>query len=328
MYTVNDYVKYYMNISFNKIAWNDMDALLLSLLTYLPYTNINNVSIKDINNYLDDIKGFMSDTSKKLLDKICESKRYKRLVIERSKYIKNKEIQFKAVTYLLNNKRIVAFMGTDGSVVGWKENFNISYMYPTKTQSEAIKYVKEEKDINYIIGHSKGGNLAIISALELGNIEKVYNFDGPGLRNEEYNSIKYNNIKNKIITFLPKESMVGVLMNNDNYYVVNAYGEGYVEHFLPNWYCFGTFLEQSKLSDMSEKIHEGTIKALYGFKQSDVKIIVEEVFNLINKHNIEEWKDVKNIDFNEFINVINNIENVDDSIKKYYINMFKMLVNK
>ena len=327
MYNIYDYLDYYKDLDFRELKWNDMDALLCSILSYLPLTKISKkTSIKDI--IINGTKGSMEEAAFLVLSSISDSKRYDRMFINDICYIKNDEIQFKAMTILLNSMKIVSFMGTDGSVVGWRENYNISFEYPTRTQEKAIKYIDNESNIDYIVGHSKGGNLAIVSAMELkdkSKLKKIYNFDGPGLRNEEYNSDKYNSIKDLITTFVPKESMVGVLMNNDNYYVVDANKHGYSQHYLYNWYCIGPMLLKANLSDGSLKMHESTLVALKHFNPREVKKLINEVFREIDRQNITEWKNVSKIDFRDIQSLIYDLD-INDKVKVYYIEMFKMLM--
>lgn len=327
MYTIYDYLDYYKDLDFKELKWNDMDALMCSILAYLPITKIDKkTDIKDIT--INGTKGSMAEAAFLVLSNISDSKRYSNMYIKDIAYVKNKEIQFKAMTILINNMKIVSFMGTDGSIVGWKENFNISFEYPTKTQREAIEYINNENNVDYIVGHSKGGNLAIVSGMELKDkdkLKKIYNFDGPGLKNEEYNSKKYKEIKDMITTFIPEESMVGVLMNNDNYYVVDANKHGYSQHKLYNWYCFGTMLLKANLTENSRVIHDNTISALKSFDQDEVKLLIEEVFRLIRNNNITEWKDLNKMDFKDIRNVIYGLE-IKDYVKTYYIELFKMLM--
>ncbi|MEI3499052.1 MAG: Mbeg1-like protein [Bacilli bacterium] len=61
-------------------------------------------------------------------------------------------------------EKIISFKGTDSSLIGWLENFRLAYEYPTYTQKLAIDYLKNnisflDQDV-YVVGHSKGGNLA------------------------------------------------------------------------------------------------------------------------------------------------------------------------
>lgn len=51
-------------------------------------------------------------------------------------------MQFGGAKFSNKDTTIISFKGTDGSCIGWYENLRLSYMYPTKTQSYALDYIK------------------------------------------------------------------------------------------------------------------------------------------------------------------------------------------
>ena len=52
------------------------------------------------------------------------------------------EKQFAAMTFrLTEDLSYVAFRGTDASLVGWKEDFNLAYRCPVPSQTEAARYL-------------------------------------------------------------------------------------------------------------------------------------------------------------------------------------------
>ena len=149
------------------------------------------------------------------LEEIIKGTRYQSLEITNFTRIKNEDTQFGAATFRLNKLTIISYKGTDGSLIGWIENFRLGYQYPTNTHLLAIKYLHENiktLDENvYVVGHSKGGNLAMVSAMEstpieFNKIKNIYNFDGPGLRKEEFMSKKYQKISSKLHNYLPSDS--------------------------------------------------------------------------------------------------------------------------
>ena len=97
--------------------------------------------------------------------------------------------QFAAVTYVIpNGPTVVAFRGTDSTIIGWKEDFMISYTsVPSQdlALSYAIKHVGEADGDVIILGHSKGAHLALFAAAHLeekyqDKLLHVYLNDGPG----------------------------------------------------------------------------------------------------------------------------------------------------
>ena len=80
-------------------------------------------------------------------------------------------IQFSAIKISLDNDtNFISFRGTDDSLVGWKEDFEISFR-TTGAQKYALNYLtnilKTTKQVYSLAGHSKGGNLAEYAAVNL-----------------------------------------------------------------------------------------------------------------------------------------------------------------
>lgn len=105
-----------------------------------------------------------------------------------------REMQFAAMTFFYRDAfAFVGFRGTDESIVGWKEDFNMAYAMPVPAQDQASRYLATaapylpERII--VGGHSKGGNLAEYAALHApadvqNRIVRVYNLDGPGFKED------------------------------------------------------------------------------------------------------------------------------------------------
>lgn len=121
--------------------------------------------------------------------KLANSKRFgnMKLMYYVDKYDENIETQFVITIIMEDNTAYIAYRGTDTSLVGWKEDFNMSFMDKVPAQVEALKYLEIVSSlINmplHIGGHSKGGNLAVYSSLYIDKsvqdrIIKVYNNDG------------------------------------------------------------------------------------------------------------------------------------------------------
>ena len=195
MFTIYDYLDYYKNCSFEEVGFNQMDAMLFACLVYLPIKSFSeNKSYKDFVSYAytfykDDYSGVMKPSSFALLNKIKTSKRYENIIISNFKNVRNNDTQFGAMSVRFNDNLLIAFKGSDSSLISWIENLRLNYQYPTYTQSKGIKYAKDnilDSDKNvYLVGHSKGGNLAMCAGMEIPSglrdkVKVIYNFDGPG----------------------------------------------------------------------------------------------------------------------------------------------------
>lgn len=131
------------------------------------------------------------------------------------------EKQFSAITILLEDETaFLAFRGTDSSLVGWKEDFNMSFMDAVPAQREAEAYlgmiaVCFDRELR-LGGHSKGGNLAVYAAAMCpyevqSRILAVYNHDGPGFQANMLRREGYQRVLSRVHTFLPQSSVVGML---------------------------------------------------------------------------------------------------------------------
>ena len=332
MYTIYDYVDYYKKDNFEEEKFNIMDNVLFSLLAYLPIEKIkfkDNSNISEIYKELKDVKVYnkLANKALEILKRIYLSNRYKDIQFLNFSYKLDEKIQFCAITFKNNYFTYVAFRGTDGSITGWEENFKLSYIYPSLTQKEAIKYVDNIKDEEfYVGGHSKGGNLAMVGSLESKNfskVKKVFNNDGPGFLKDQFNSKKYNELNKKLINILPEDSVVGILLHNKDYNYIKSTKKGVLAHDLTTWTCFGKYLVEGELSKSSKAVKDKLLKGLEEAKPEDLEIITNKFFDLLRENNIEKLRDVKKLNFQTFTLLMNDIKNVDESTKKLFIEVIK-----
>ena len=221
-----DYVKYYGNSTFDEIKFNQMDALVYSILVYLPVKNvINGTKISELSKYVDSekVRGAVGPIAADILPTVLKSPRYKDIQVYNFDKREDDEVQFGAVTFRSSENTFVTFEGTNAAIIGWIENFMLTSEYPTRTQKLAIEYINHtilNSDTKILVGgHSKGGNLAMSASMEcrddiFDRIETIYNFDGPGFRKEEFESDKFKRMNSKTINVLPEGSLIGILMLN------------------------------------------------------------------------------------------------------------------
>ena len=183
-----------------------------------------------------------------------------------------KEEQFSAVTFTIENRiRCIAFRGTDDTIVGWKENFNMCYMFPVPAQSDAANYLNMvaadwNKDL-IITGHSKGGNLAVYAAAYClpavqERITAVYNNDGPGFPTSQITLENYSRIRGLMTTLLPEADIVGILLDHeDQYHAVKSNAVGVWQHDGFSWELMGTKFIYSEDIKSSSKRKDKTLRA-------------------------------------------------------------------
>ena len=181
----------------------------------------------------------------------------------------DEQTQFAAVTYRLpSGMLVVAFRGTDDSLVGWKEDFNMAFQYPVPAQVTAADYLARVaelwKDVPIVLtGHSKGGNLAVYAAANVPSeiqerITVVYSHDGPGFDEVFFDEDGYVRIASKIHKSVPGSSIIGMLFETrehveDGYTVVSSDGASIMQHFAFQWQVdHGQFVQADGLTSSAQ----------------------------------------------------------------------------
>lgn len=315
MYTLIDYIKYYKDKDIDEIKWNIMDNLICAILVYLkitPFKDCKYVSDLEVLPYAE---GMMAPSSLEVFNLIKGSRRYNDLKVSNFQLIKDEHTQFGAVTFEIGGLKIVSFKGTDGSLIGWIENIRIGYEYPTYTQMLAINYLKNVRGKNiYVVGHSKGGNLALVSSMEnFDKVKWVYNFDGPGLLGEQFKSDKFRKISSKLTNVVPTGSVVGTILHNSEYMVVKSSNLAFDEHYPTSWNIFGQFFVEDRLSRVSQKLHLSSSSGIDSLDPIKTKETFETIFASLGK----DYTGPFNMNFNDFINFYKNMKNIDPNVRKY-----------
>lgn len=329
MNNIDTYLEYYGNQSFNTHPFNDIDNIIFTTFAYLPI-KINFEESKTVKQIIDLIKdskilGRSAKNAVKLLNQIENLNRYKEIKFRNYISVVNENTQFCAITITFDSSCYVAFKGTDNTLIGWKENFELLYTYPTNAQLLASNYlnqtIKNTDEIIYVGGHSKGGNLAMASVMETTpkiyrKIKQIYNNDGPGFLKEQFLSANFQKIKPKLKNIIPEESMVGILLYNDNYQVVKSSAQAIAGHFPSTWQCFGSFLVKSSLSNPNRKIEEKVRTYIESTTLENRKKVIEEFFDILAESGIKEFKELKDLKPSEINDMISKIKNIDEQSKE------------
>lgn len=264
MANIIDYIEWRGDLSFSAVPFNDIDALILCQISYLDFSGIVSERFKDCVTLNDAAALFRSakDFSRRrkvgaminsqtvdLLFAAASSNRFGSIKAcgYAERFDLQKEEQFSATTFLTGDKyAFVAFRGTDDTIIGWKEDFNMGVLKTVPAQTDALSYLTEAmKSIRgrfRVGGHSKGGNLSIYAAANIDRkfkkrISCVYNNDGPGFREEIVASLEFRELAPKIRSFYPQLSIVGMLFSHAaSYAVVESEQAGIRQHDPFSWH--------------------------------------------------------------------------------------------
>ena len=234
--TIIEYLKEYGDCSFAEKPFNDVDSLALCQLSYLKFDGLVPdvrqygpwITLLELSRHPDFDKLFTDEwyekSNRALVSGMLSGRRFRELKM--NCYInlveKEWETQFSAITFMTGNGLVyIAFRGTDETIVGWKEDFNMSFAAEVPAQGAALDYVTRAAGVLdgplVLGGHSKGGNLAAYAGIFAPRtvqerIQCVYNFDGPGFNEAVLATEQFQSIDMRIHTFVPQTSVVGILL--------------------------------------------------------------------------------------------------------------------
>ena len=338
MANVCDYVKWRGDLSLEQSEFNEIDNLILSRFSYFPFDEIIKenevVTIKELSE-----RFRKQDISKlpilwkddvELFPLMGESERFGTLLA--TKYINKidpeQEKQFSAITVLMPDDTIfVSYRGTDNTIVGWKEDLNMSFKSHIASQISAKKYLEiiaqeyPDKKIK-IGGHSKGGNIAVYAATFApkevkDRIINVYNNDGPGFCEDVIETPEYQEMIKKVHTYIPQSSVIGRLMNHrEKYTVVESVQKGIMQHDLYSWQVIGTeFVTLEEVTNGSEFVDKTIKNWLENVEPEKREQVIDVVFDILNTTDAQTMKEIKSNWFTSARTMMTSYKNIDNETK-------------
>lgn len=300
-----DYLQWRGDLSFRQSPVNPVDALIFSALSYISFGGAVEampevpISLKaaaeEFFRLPDQESRCRVKADLSLLMAAAETRRFGNVMLlqYRSLLVPQEETQFAAITYLLDDDSgMITFRGTDYSLVGWKEDFNMSFRETIPSQLLALQYTNEIAG-KYIMplqicGHSKGGNLAVFAAVKAetavqDRILSVFNQDGPGFTDYLINDPAYRKMVPKIRTIVPQSSVIGMLLEHEEpYTIIKSKQIGLLQHDPYSWEVLGPdFLPMEEITANSRFLNQ-TIKTwLAGMTNEERNEIVDTVFELL-----------------------------------------------
>jgi len=311
MGTLYDYLKWRGDISFTEVPVNDVDSLIFSLISYVDFKWIvppshqgSSIPIQAAANSF-----FAKHPNKKelsmgillpkglitLLRAVKDTRRFRN--VEMRAHVNlidtKEETQFSATTFLIEkNSMMVAYRGTDDTLVGWKENLNMSFLPVVPAQRYAAQYLNDAAQ-NFtgeilVTGHSKGGNLSVYAAVNATAsvkkmIKQVWCHDGPGFTKGFLHDPKYLMMRPRIRTLVPQASLVGMLLEHeDNYLVVKSRQTGAFQHDGLTWSVQGgSFITMKEVTKGSRKTDQTLNKWITQMTPQQREQFVEALYQLL-----------------------------------------------
>ena len=352
MGTVIEYLAKYGKYTFGELPMTEVDSLALCQLSYLKFDGMvpepgsgqAAAVLKELTGHPDYEKLFadvrFEKNNRALFEGMHQSRRFGNM--ELSNYVniveKEWETQFSALTCTLNDgTHYIAFRGTDETIVGWKEDFNMAFLSPVPGQEYSVRYLEEAasgfEGPFYVGGHSKGGNLAVYSAMNCApaiqdRILKIYSMDGPGFRPEVLERCGFDKISDRMVKILPNSSLVGMIFESDMHFqVVKSRTIGLLQHDPYTWLVKGNHLVRANDLYERRKSMDNTLNEwILSLDETQLRTFVDTLYQVITASRADnlidftaEWKRSLN-------GIINALKEVDDETKEILRKMFRSLI--
>ncbi|MFA0815735.1 MAG: DUF2974 domain-containing protein [Anaerofustis sp.] len=329
-----------------------VDSLIFSQLSYLnfegymgsPEQDLPAVLLKDLaaeanrEPLCEGVRAF--DRNVKLLQAIENSPRFSNIGVNWHicRIDTEREEQFSATTFLFGDgTAYVAFRGTDATLVGWKEDFNMAFSDAVPAQLASAEYLnligKKTSGTLYVGGHSKGGNLAVYAAMHCkdkirSRIAEVFSHDGPGFREGVFGSEEYARVKPYIRPTMPQSSIVGMLLEqHESYSVVKSAQIGIMQHDPFTWLIkdddFHYLEELDSLALFNDKVIQTWLNAM---TDSDRERFVDALFGVAESAGVSSFADLSEDFFDKAKAAMDAVRDLDDDTSRFVSQTLKYLV--
>lgn len=311
MANISDYLDWRGDIPMSVDPFNEVDNLVLAELAYTDFADIvpppskehQYVTLQDacemfFSMYSEEEIMEKNSTTKVapfLMKKMIKSKRFESMLL--MDYVneidEENQTQFSVISFLLPDDTIfVSFRGTDNTIVGWKEDFNMSFLYQTQGQIRAARYLDDwfgdTTQKLRLGGHSKGGNFAVYAAAFCHpriqeRIVQVYSNDGPGFLKKITEQPQYQKMLPKVISTIPESSIVGMLLENElDHRVVKSSQSGAMQHDAMSWEVLGNhFVFAENLAESSIMLDKTLKNWIYGLEPEEREEFVNILFDTL-----------------------------------------------
>lgn len=347
-----DYLDQVAYDSIYDTPFNELDMLMLTEITYLPFDQIVSDQMSpDCSCRLfeaaekvpQDLSMLVTKNRLKLLEKVASSTRFKNIKL--MGYVNDidpdVQKQFAAMIFKIKpDSYVLTFRGTDDSIIGWKEDFHMTYMDQVPAQKTAVNYLRKAMDAlpgQFILtGHSKGGNLASYAASQIEpeyqeRIQSIYSYDAPGLNHSVITSQGYQTISDKIKRYIPQGSIVGMMLETPKQAQIvksTAIG-GLAQHDTFTWQISGqTFVLLDNLNPESLQVDKTLKNWVDSVSDEELKDFFDLFFGLILDAGISSINDLTKLEnFNKILAVFENANALTDQEREMLARLARLLVD-
>ena len=319
MGNIMDFISWRGDLSFEQSQFNEVDNLILACFSYVNLDGISAVTkqkgigLKKLTEEfmkLHTMKELEADKSfirlaPFMMMEMAKSVRFGKCVVRNyvNDIVTEAEQQFAAMEIVLEDgTSYVSFRGTDDTIIGWKEDFNLSTGV-VPAQKRAIEYlqkISEHTDGMLTVGgHSKGGNLAIYGSVMCKSahekILEIYSNDGPGFSREFQELPEMKEMMPKIIRIIPEYSIIGTLLEHEKEPVIVASSsKGLLQHDGFSWEVQGPALvRRDSLNKTALRFIEILHKWIDGMDTEQKRLLIEDLFATLQASGYENLSEVQ-----------------------------------
>ncbi len=348
-----DYLDWRGDLGFDTNSFNEVDNLILSVISYMDFSNIippeptgMGITLAEAEKRLaaldrdnQELGLIIPDQTSDFVRRAAHTRRFSEILLYSyvDKIDAEVGIQFSAITFGLPDKTLfIAFRGTDDTLVGWKENFNMSFASPVPAQVSAVDYLVDtamaKRGKIRLGGHSKGGNLAIWAAVNAParlqrRIIAAYNNDGPGFENRITDLPEYKAISERLYTFVPESSVVGLLLEHtEEYQIVKSSQTAIWQHDPFSWEIKGTeFIKAAQLSNFSKHTDRALSKWIGSLSPEERRHATDVLFEVLESTGAKTLSDINSGKLKNISTIMKSFNNIDRQTKDNLSKLVKQL---
>ncbi len=340
-----DYLAWRGDIPFETSPWNEIDALLIATLSYLDFhggCDPKGWTLEEMAR-IDLLQEGTSPSyagRKAVFEAMAAGDRFRECRLHHAIAMTDPEIgmQFSALCLdLPDGTSCVAFRGTDNTIVGWREDFDMAYTTRVPAQEAAILYLARAAALSKrplrLVGHSKGGNLAVYAATFAAKkvqerVESIWSFDGPGMNRETSQAEGFLKIKDRIRSYVPQTSIIGMLMDYyEPYTVVRSTASGISQHEPLSWQIYGPRFETLASIDQTAVVVRDTLHEwLQNSTPEQRAAFVDALFGMAESTKATKMSELTGEKLRTLLTMVGNRKEVDPETRREFTRLMAQAV--
>lgn len=336
--------------TFDQKPFGSVDSLILSCLSYIHFPagipelaeqqGVRLAELYRAEYFHEMFHGVLEEEHmQQLFTVLAASPRFRDIVLfgYTEKFDPMLEKQFAAVSFQLNPALCyLAFRGTDSTLVGWKEDFNMAFKTPVPSQEEALSYLTaiagRWSGRLLLGGHSKGGNLAVYSAIKCNRdiqnrIEQAYSHDGPGFLENVLKSEDYLRIQDRIDKTLPQSSIVGMLLEHQEaFQVVKSNEIGFLQHNPFTWEIEnGEFHMLDQLNSDAKYLDQTLNGWIRQLSETERERFVDSLFGILGTNDVTTLAELRTDWSKNVPAAVHAVSQLDDDTREFLSRVLREL---